>query len=103
MTDRLRMFVRGVLALMLAFLAWGVSHNYAFLTGQEALLVAGLLAFAVMCPTRTGAWRITAALALVVTLVGFWYILHDRLASRNLVLVGLLVALTGLLTTRRGA
>ena len=101
MTEWKRVAVRGALALLLGTLAWGVTRNYVQLADTEALLVAGLTAFAAMCPPRAGVWRIITAVLLALTLLGFWYILRDRLADRNLVLVGILVALTGLLSHGR--
>ncbi len=99
MTGRMQGAARGGLALLLGGLAWGVSHSYALLTGGQALLVAVLTGSAVLCPFRSRPGRILAAPLLALTLLAFWYILHDRLADRNLVLVGLLVALTGLFAT----
>ena len=97
MTGRMGVAARGILGLMLSVLAWAVSRSYVQLTGGEALLVGGLILSAVLCPSkRAGAWRIITPILLALTLLGFWFILRDRLADRNLVLVGVLVALTGL-------
>lgn len=89
--------VRGALALLLAALAWRVTRDYALLPAGEAMFVALVTAFAVLHRPRGGAGRKITALVLALTLSGFWFLLHDRLADRNLVLVGVLVALTGLL------
>ena len=97
MTERMQVAVRGALALMLGALAWVVTRDYVMLTDRQALLVAGLTVFTVVCRPRGRTWRIIAVLLLALTLLVFWYIMRDRLADRNLVLVGLLVALTGLL------
>ncbi len=97
----MKVAARGILGLTLGGLAWAVSRSYVQLTGGEALLVGGLTLSAVLCPSaRAGAWRIITAMLLALTLLGFWYILRDRIADRNLVLVGVLVALTGLFAAR---
>lgn len=99
MTDWMQVTVRSVLALMLGALAWEVTHDYVLLTKREALLVGILTVSAGVCRPK-GAWRILTLLLLTVTLLGFWYILRDRMADRNLVLVGILAALTGFLASR---
>ncbi len=99
MTEWMRVAVRGTLALILGVLAWAVTRDYVLLADREALMIAGLTTFTVLCRPRSRIWRIVTALLLVLMLFGFWYLLRDRLADRNLVLVGLLVALTGLLVS----
>ncbi len=101
MTGWTAVAARSALGLLLGVLAWGLSRSYVQLSGGEALLVGGLTLCAVLCPSmRGGAWHIIAIILLALTLLGFWFILRDRLADRNLVLVGVLVALTGLFAAR---
>lgn len=99
MNERIRNLVRWALALLLAALAWRVTRDYALLSAGEALFVAGMTLLAVIRRPRGGAWRFISAPLLALLLAGFWLILADRLADRNMVLVGVLTALTGLLTT----
>ena len=101
MNGRSRELLRWALALLLAALAWRVTRDYALLAAGEAGFVAAMTVLAVARRPHGGAWRVITALLLALLLGGFWFILADRLADRNMVLVGVLAALTGLLAVNR--